>query len=60
MVIFYLLMGCLFTYLAINSGEPVLNIWTLLPAFVATYDFAIAIRLIRIKAHIKQKNDKNT
>lgn len=60
MVIFYLLMGCIFTYLAINSGEPVLSFWTLLPAVVATYDFAIAIRLLKIKAHIKQNNDKNT
>ena len=60
MIIFYLLMGSLFTYLAINSGESVLSFWTLLPAVVATYDFAMAIRLMRIKAFIKKNNDKKT
>lgn len=60
MAIFYLLMGSLFTYLAINSGESVLSFWTLLPAVVATYDFVMAFRLIKFKAKTKKNNDKKT
>lgn len=59
-VIFYMLMGCLFTYLAISSGEPVLSFWTLLPAAIATYDFSMAIRLMRLKSIIKKDDQTKT
>lgn len=57
--LFYILLGCLFAYLAINSGDD--NIWgirTLLPALIATYDFGIGIRLLRVSFYMRKNQDK--
>lgn len=60
MIIFYLLMGTLFMYFAITSGQPVFSFWTLLPAAMATYDYAMAARLIKFRLDAKKKNDKKS
>ncbi|GAA0496742.1 hypothetical protein GCM10008986_24580 [Salinibacillus aidingensis] len=54
----YLFMGILFTYIAAQSVEETLwNFTTIILAVVATFDFAVAVRLINL--HIKIKNSKN-
>jgi hypothetical protein len=57
--LFYIMLGFLFTYLAINSGDDTLwSIRTILPALIATFDFGIGLRLLRIHFHIKKKHGK--
>lgn len=57
--LFYILLGFLFTYLAVISGDDTIwGIRTLLPAIIATFDFGIGIRLLRIHFHIKKKQEK--
>lgn len=55
MIIFYLIMGILFTYLAINSGADMWSFRTLLPTAIAVLDFGIAIRMIRIQIRVRRK-----
>ncbi|MBD1383152.1 YdiK family protein [Metabacillus arenae] len=65
MGIFYLVMGILFTYLAINSADG--GIWsfpTILLMVIATFDFVVAIRMFSISRRIKnmkqnKKDDSN-
>ena len=57
-IIFYILLGALFTYIAINNGDQ--GVWTfktLLPATIAAFDFGMAIKFIRIKVQMKNKNE---
>ena len=57
--IFYLLLGGLFTYIAIQSVEDtVLNFVTIMLATFATIDFVLAIRLIKLHRHIQQEQKK--
>lgn len=58
MIAFYIIMGLLFTYLAINSGDQIWSFRTLLPTAIATFDFGVAIRLITIRFFTKQDNTK--
>jgi len=54
--LFYIMLGCVFTYLAIVSGEDTIwGIRALLPALIATYDFGAVIRLISIHFSHKKK-----
>lgn len=56
--IFYFLMGILFTYMAIQSVEDtVWNVITILLALVATLDFGVGIRFMRL--HFKMKKEQN-
>ncbi|MEH7226632.1 YdiK family protein [Bacillus sp. JJ1566] len=55
MGIIYALMGILFTYIAINSAtETIWNFSTILLAVVATFDFAVAIRMFSLHFKIKK------
>lgn len=59
MGIIYLLMGVLFTYIAIGSAsETVWNFSTILLALVATFDFGIAIRMFALHSKIKKMTKK--
>lgn len=50
MATLYLILGAIFTYLAITSVETTIwNIYTLLLIFMATFDFGLALRLIILK-----------
>lgn len=52
----YIMLGILFTYLAINSGDDTIwGIKTLLPALIATFDFVVGIRFLRAHFYIKKK-----
>lgn len=56
--LFYIVLGCLFTYLAIFSGDDSLwGIRTILPALFATFDFGVGIRLLRVHFHLKNKQE---
>ncbi|MBB6454865.1 lysylphosphatidylglycerol synthetase-like protein (DUF2156 family) [Salirhabdus euzebyi] len=58
MALLYFIMGFVFTYIAIQSvEETVWNFTTIILAVVATFDFAVAIRLIGV--HMKIKDAKN-
>ncbi|PXW87867.1 uncharacterized protein DUF4305 [Pseudogracilibacillus auburnensis] len=49
MAIFYFIMGILFTYLAINSiNDTIWNTTTILLAVVATLDFGVGFRYLRM------------
>lgn len=55
--IFYFLMGILFTYMAIQSVEDtVWNVITILLTLVATLDFGVGIRFLRL--HFKMKKEQ--
>lgn len=57
MAMLYFFIGALFTYLAIQSVEDTIWNWTtVILSIVATFDFAISIRLIGL--HIRIKNSK--
>ncbi|GAB2552809.1 YdiK family protein [Gracilibacillus alcaliphilus] len=57
--VFYLILGCLFTYFAIQSVEnTVFNFFTMLLATFATIDFVLAIRLINLHRRLKQSQQK--
>jgi len=52
----YIMLGILFTYLAINSGDDTIwGIRTLLPALIATFDFGIGIRFLRFHFYIRKR-----
>ena len=53
----YFLMGAVFTYIAVQSAnETIWNFTTIILAVVATFDFAVAIRLVSL--HFRVKNSK--
>ncbi|TCT18944.1 uncharacterized protein DUF4305 [Melghiribacillus thermohalophilus] len=53
----YFFIGILFTYLAIQSVEETIWNWTtVILSIVATFDFAIAIRLLGLHFFIKNSN----
>ena len=53
----YFLMGAVFTYIAVQSAnESIWNFTTIILAVVATFDFAVAIRLVSL--HFRVKNSK--
>lgn len=55
--LFYIGLGCIFTYIAIYyGGDTVWSFRTLLPALFATFDFGVGIRFIR--AHFRLQEDK--
>ncbi|MBM7606648.1 hypothetical protein JOC75_004701 [Metabacillus crassostreae] len=60
MGIFYLIMGILFTYLAINSAaEGLFTFPTILLMLIATFDIGVAIRMFSLSKKLKRKsNDK--
>ncbi|MFC4324322.1 YdiK family protein [Litchfieldia salsa] len=59
MGIIYLLMGLLFTYLAIGSvEETVWNFTTIIFVLVATFDFGVSIRMFLLHRKIKKMLDK--
>ncbi|KGX84317.1 YdiK family protein [Pontibacillus marinus] len=58
MAFLYFLMGAVFTYIAVQSAnETIWNFTTIILAIVATFDFAVAIRLFSL--HFRIKNSKN-
>ncbi|WP_390217371.1 YdiK family protein [Halobacillus seohaensis] len=62
MAAIYFFMGIAFTYIATYSAsETVWNFRTLLPVVVATFNFAVTIRLINIHLKIKhsKENERN-
>ncbi|WLR48150.1 YdiK family protein [Halobacillus litoralis] len=57
MAFLYMMMGVAFTYIAAQSAEEtVWNAMTIILAIVATFNIAVAIRLINL--HNKIKNSK--
>lgn len=59
MGIFYLTMGLLFTYLAINSAAKGLFTFpTILLMLIATFDLGVAIRMFSLSAKVKKKSEK--
>jgi Domain of unknown function (DUF4305) len=59
MGIFYLTMGLLFTYLAINSAENgVFSFPTIILMLIATFDIGVAIRMFLLSSKIKKANAK--
>ncbi|MFG6150381.1 YdiK family protein [Halobacillus sp. B23F22_1] len=60
MAAIYFFMGVAFTYIAASmESETLWSFPTLLPIIIATFNFAVTIRLINIHLKIKQsKNDK--
>ncbi|WP_077620354.1 YdiK family protein [Bacillus sinesaloumensis] len=59
MGIIYVLMGTLFTYLAIGfATETVWNFSTILLALFATFDFGMAIRMFALHNKIKKVTKK--
>ena len=59
MGVIYLIMGVLFTYLAIGSAqETVWNFSTILLVLVATFDFGVAIRMFLLGKKIKKMTKK--
>jgi hypothetical protein len=59
MGIFYLTMGLLFTYLAINSAENgVFSFPTIVLMLIATFDIGVAIRMFTLSRKIKKMKDK--
>lgn len=56
--IFYVLLGSLFTYLAINNdGQGIWTFRTLLPAAIAAFDFGMAIKFFRMHFRLKNENE---
>ena len=59
MGVIYLIMGVLFTYLAIGSAqETVWNFSTILLVLVATFDFGVSIRMFLLGKKIKKMTKK--
>jgi hypothetical protein len=59
MGVIYLIMGVLFTYLAIGSAqETIWNFSTILLVLVATFDFGVAIRMFLLGKKIKKMTKK--
>ena len=59
MGVMYIFMGILFTYLAIQSAtETIWNFATILFMIVATFDFAVAIRMLSLNNKIKKTKKK--
>ncbi|MBS2967481.1 MULTISPECIES: YdiK family protein [Metabacillus] len=59
LAIFYLAMGALFTYLAINSAAE--GLWTfptIIMMLIATFDFAVALRMLRFGRKLKRNTEK--
>ncbi|MTH55571.1 DUF4305 domain-containing protein [Bacillus mangrovi] len=55
LAVFYLAMGALFTSLAINSSsDGMWNFLTVVMMVIATFDFAVAIRMFRFS--LKQRS----
>ncbi len=56
MGIFYLSMGILFTYLAVNSsGEGLWSFPTILLMLIATFDLGVALRMFNLSFKVKKK-----
>lgn len=56
MGIFYLSMGILFTYLAVNSsGEGLWSFPTILLMLIATFDLGVALRMFNLSFKTKKK-----
>jgi hypothetical protein len=56
---FYLTMGSLFTYLAINSAENgIFSFPTIVLILIATFDIGVAIRMFILSSKIKKMNEK--
>ncbi|UOR10297.1 DUF4305 domain-containing protein [Halobacillus amylolyticus] len=59
MAFLYFAMGAAFTLIAVHSAEEtVWNIRTLLPVLIATFNFAVTVRLIIAYIKIKKANNK--
>ncbi|OEH91728.1 YdiK family protein [Bacillus solimangrovi] len=59
MASFYIIMGILFTVLAIESvNETVWNFSTVILMLVATYDYGVAIRFYFLNKRIKNKHNE--
>ncbi|MCD5325944.1 MULTISPECIES: YdiK family protein [Pontibacillus] len=59
MAFLYFIMGILFTYIAILSVEETIwNLITLICSFVATVNFAVAIRLFMLYLKMNKSNKK--
>ncbi|SFM14489.1 protein of unknown function [Gracilibacillus orientalis] len=57
---FYIALGALFTYIAIQSAdETIFNFITIALATFATIDFVVAVRLMNLHFRIKKANDKD-
>ncbi|AZB41400.1 DUF4305 domain-containing protein [Bacillus sp. FJAT-42376] len=56
---FYFAMGILFTVIAVNSGsEGIWNFPTIVLMLIATFDFAVAIRMFRFGLKLKKSAQK--
>jgi hypothetical protein len=56
----YFAMGTLFTYLAIESaGEDIFTFPTILLMVIATFDYAVSLRLFTLKMRYKKITTKN-
>lgn len=59
MAVFYLIMGLLFIYLAINSAkEGIFTFPTILLMLIATFDIGVSIRMFRLSRKMKKMNIK--
>lgn len=59
MAIFYMIMGLIFIYLAINSAKDgIFTFSTILLMLIATFDIGVAIRMFRLSRKIKKMNIK--
>ncbi|MCP8617828.1 YdiK family protein [Salirhabdus salicampi] len=59
MAAIYFFMGVVFTYIAIQSAdETVWNFTTIVLTIVATFDFAVGIKLVNIHFRLKNANNK--
>ncbi|KKI91361.1 hypothetical protein WQ54_15160 [Bacillus sp. SA1-12] len=59
MGIFYLTMGLIFTYLAINSAENgIFSFPTILLMLIATFDIGVAIRMFIFTSKMKKMSKK--
>ncbi|WP_101844992.1 YdiK family protein [Halobacillus sp. Marseille-P3879] len=60
MAAIYFFMGVAFTYIAARpTSDTIWDFPTLFPAVIATFNFAVTIRLINIHLKIKQKKNEN-
>ncbi|MFC7322359.1 DUF4305 domain-containing protein [Halobacillus campisalis] len=60
MAAIYFFMGVAFTYIAAQMTTGSLwNFQTLLPVIIATFNFAVTVRLISIHFKIKQSKNNN-
>ncbi|MBM7553260.1 YdiK family protein [Thalassobacillus pellis] len=55
----YFIMGLVFTYIAAQSVEDTIwNFITIFLAILATFDFAVSIRLFNLHLRLKKSSDK--